>query len=198
MSAGTQRLQDGLPPETVVFWKAVAAAFPHLDSLGSWGDRSHQARASDHNRITSSGKVGPHAIDCMTADPTLHAAVVKWALLNRDRYGISLIISRRRKWSASSAWLPRPYFGTSSHNDHVHISNDGTVHSVPPRVIPADNRRELLLLPDGRICAWDGSMRDGARLVVHIHSIATVQAYMTRGYVQHTFDGTVVVTGEIT
>ena len=123
---GTQRIQADLPPETVELWLALVAEFPDLVSLGAWGNRSHAARRSDHNWITSSGKRGPRAIDCMTVDKNLHARIVAWATTPavRVRYGITLVISRRRKWSAKSGWKARPYLGTSGHFDHVHLSND--------------------------------------------------------------------------
>jgi hypothetical protein len=112
--AGTQHVQEGLPPDTVALWRAIATAFPQATALGAWGDRSHKARKSCHNT--------GHALDISTLDAKLHDAIVRWALLHRQQYGITLVISRRRKWSAKSGWTPRRYLGTSAHNDHVHLS----------------------------------------------------------------------------
>lgn len=114
--AGTQRMQVGLPARTQTAWKAIAARFPQVKGLGAWGDRSHMARKSCHN----SGK----AIDVMTTVVAEHEAIVAWALANRSKYGFTLIISRRRKWSAATGWKPKRYLGTSAHNDHVHLSVD--------------------------------------------------------------------------
>lgn len=112
--AGTQKMQSGLPATTQIAWKALAARFPKIRGLGAWGDRSHMARKSCHN----SGK----AIDAMTVIVAEHEAIVAWALANRAKYGITLIISQRKKWSAASGWKARPYLGASPHNDHVHLS----------------------------------------------------------------------------
>ena len=114
--AGTQRIQGGLPPRTVSAWHAIAARFPHIKGLGAWGDRSHMARKSCHNP----GK----AIDAMTTVAADHEAIVAWALANRSQFGFTLIISRRRKWSAATGWKPRPYLGASGHYDHIHLSVD--------------------------------------------------------------------------
>lgn len=116
--AGTQRIQADLPARTVAAWRAIAARFPQIKGLGAWGDRSHQARKSCHNT--------GHAIDAMTTKVEEHEAIVAWALARRTELGITLIISRRRKWSAASKWKPRPYLGTSGHYDHVHLSIDCT------------------------------------------------------------------------
>ena len=112
--AGTQKMQGGLPANTQIAWKTLAARFPKIRGLGAWGDPAHQARKSCHNP----GK----AIDAMTVIVAEHEAIVAWALANRAKYNITLIISRRRKWSAASGWKPRPYLGASPHNDHVHLS----------------------------------------------------------------------------
>lgn len=114
--AGTQRIQADLPPRTVAAWRAIATRFPGIKGLGAWGDRSHQARKSCHNT--------GHAIDAMTTKPEEHEAIVAWALARRSELGITLIISRRRKWSAATGWKPRPYLGRSPHTDHVHLSID--------------------------------------------------------------------------
>lgn len=112
--AGTQRMQTGLPLATQAVWREVARRWPRLTGLGAWGDRAHRARKSCHNRGL--------ALDCMTFDAATHAEIVQWALANRSQYKITLIISRRRKWSAATGWKPRPYVGASPHNDHVHLS----------------------------------------------------------------------------
>lgn len=114
--AGTQRIQADLPPRTAAAWRAIATRFPGVKGLGAWGDRSHKARKSCHNT--------GHAIDVMTTKVDEHEAIVAWALANRAKYGITLIISRRRKWSAAGKWKARPYLGTSPHTDHVHLSID--------------------------------------------------------------------------
>lgn len=112
--AGTQKIQGGLPAATVVAWRAIAKRFPKATGLGAWGDRAHQARKSCHNQ----GK----AVDVMTTNPALHKEIVAWALKERQTYGFTLIISRRRKWSAKTKWIGVPYLGTSPHTDHVHLS----------------------------------------------------------------------------
>lgn len=112
--AGTQPIQGGLPAQTKLAWKAIAKRFPNATGLGAWGDRSHRARKSCHN----TGR----AIDVMTYDKKLHGDIVAWAITNRAQFGFTLIISRRKKWSAATGWKPRPYLGASPHNDHVHIS----------------------------------------------------------------------------
>lgn len=117
--AGTQKMQGGLPAATQKVWKAVAKTFPKVTSLGAWGDTPHMARKSCHN----TGK----AVDVMTRDVATHAAIVKWALANRKELGISLIISRRTKWSAATGWKPKKYLGTSPHTDHVHLSVNCTL-----------------------------------------------------------------------
>ena len=114
--AGTQRMQGELPEATQRAWRLLAAAFPKIAGLGAWGDRTHNARKSCHN----TGK----AIDAMTKNTGTHAAIVKWALVNRSELGITLIISRRQKWSAATGWNPAPYRGLSPHTDHVHLSID--------------------------------------------------------------------------
>jgi hypothetical protein len=119
----TQRMQQGLPPMTQVVWRELAATFPRLTGLGAWGDRSHQARTSCHNLNTPAGpRTGPRAIDAMTTDRALGDAVVKWALLHRDRLDITVIIWWGQIWSARGNWKPRRYVGRSAHKDHVHLS----------------------------------------------------------------------------
>lgn len=63
--------------------------------------------------------------------------------------------------------------------------------------VPTTPVHDLLLLPDGRIVSWDGSMANGARQVSHVQSIGTVQRLLAEGWTQHPFNGTVNVTREI-
>lgn len=121
--AGTQRIQQGLPPATAAVWRELAQRFPKLTGLGAWGDRSHQARRSCHNRNTPAGaNTGPRAVDAMTRDRAMGDAVVKWALANRAQFGITTIIWWGQIWSAKNGWKPRRYIGRSAHKDHVHLS----------------------------------------------------------------------------
>lgn len=94
---------------------------------GIYGDDAHQKRESDHNSITTSGKIGPRAIDFMTARETERNALRALVLdpRFRKRYRISLFIDRRTLYSARNHWHGRPYNGTSPHVDHAHISCDG-------------------------------------------------------------------------
>lgn len=112
--AGTQRIQSGLPPETQRLWRAIAKEFPGVSRLGAWGDRNHALRKSCHN----TGR----AIDAMTTDPTTHAKLVAWGLAHRGEFGVTLIISRRQKWSKATGWKPAKYKGVSPHTDHIHFS----------------------------------------------------------------------------
>lgn len=63
-------------------------------------------------------------------------ALAAYALANADRLGITYVIWYRRIWSrerAGEGW--RPYSGTSSHTDHVHLSfssGGGTGGTVVP------------------------------------------------------------------
>lgn len=135
--AGNQTMQSDLPEVTKALWRWAARKFPYVAGLGSWGDRSHQARRSDHNYTTSSGKRGPRALDIMTNKPSEHDAIVAALLKDREVLGLSLIISRRRKRSPHTNWEPRMYFGISAHTDHVHASCDGTPSGSFPKPAPA-------------------------------------------------------------
>jgi hypothetical protein len=96
-------------------------------SQGIYGDAAHGKRLSDHNRVTTSGKPGPRAIDVMTNSEDRHRDLVLLLLDEqfRDLFEISLIISRRRIWSPRHSWLMRPYTGSNPHLDHLHVSCDG-------------------------------------------------------------------------
>lgn len=122
------RLQAGLPPLTQTVAQELQHNFPGLRGIGCWGDDAHARAKSCHNAIrdkrTGRVLIGPRACDAMTTDPDLHAAIVAWALKNRARLKITLIISRRRKWSAKTGWMAARYLGRSPHTDHVHLSID--------------------------------------------------------------------------
>ena len=52
-------------------------------------------------------------------------------------------------------------------------------------------RRDLLLLPDGHIVAWRGEVVDGRRVVTHVGTIPEVEAMLRGGWVQYPYAGPV-------
>jgi hypothetical protein len=114
------RMQHGLPGITQDLWEELDRRWgTRILGLQAWGDAAHRQSKSDHNT--------GYAIDVMTRDVPLQDEVVSWALLptTRTSYRVSLVISRRRKWSAATKWRPAQYLGVSPHTDHVHISVRG-------------------------------------------------------------------------
>lgn len=52
--------------------------------------------------------------------------------------------------------------------------------------------REVLRLPDGRLCVWDGQTNAaGARVVRHVTTIPAVESLLREGWVQHDYSGPV-------
>jgi hypothetical protein len=111
---GNQRVQGGLPAGTALLWKVTAKAFPQLSGAGAWGDRSHQARKSDHN--------DGYAVDFMTTNKQFGDRVLAWLLLHRFEHQISYIIWWGRIYSPKNGWKGARYVGRSAHKDHLHVS----------------------------------------------------------------------------
>lgn len=57
------------------------------------------------------------------------------------------------------------------------------------------NPKLILHTPDGRLLAWSGAMKDGARIVRHIQTIPDAEALLAAGWHQVDYSGTVAVTG---
>lgn len=114
-----------LPVVTSRLSSAVHSLWPQVPQ-GIYGDAAHAKRESDHNRVTTSGKTGPRAIDFMGALEDQRNDLRAWILQPRIRriYRISLFIDRRTLYSARNGWRGRPYHGESPHIDHAHISCD--------------------------------------------------------------------------
>jgi hypothetical protein len=87
-------------------WRAFARVFAL-----PMGGRAPRSNPSDH-------PVGK-AIDVMTTNPALHAAIIAFF---KTLPGAKYWISRGMIGSASQGWKPRPYGGPNPHTDHVHTS----------------------------------------------------------------------------
>lgn len=108
----------------------VNAKYPGRDkaSDGWIGDAAHRASASDHN---------PNSADVVCAldiDTDLGGGDNAHSLADRLRANrhtdLKYIISNRRIAGAWTGWAWTPYFGSSPHTSHVHVSvgrgNDGS------------------------------------------------------------------------
>lgn len=87
--------------------------FPEIKDMGTWGDKSHQARVSDHN-TGDAWDVGVPSSSGKTLVEKLRGEA-------KDR-NIKYIIYNGKIWNptVSSEW--RDYTGPDKHTDHAHIS----------------------------------------------------------------------------
>lgn len=115
----------GLPAVTAALSGELRSRWPGVH-LGIYGDAAHQARPSDHNLVTTSGKKGPRAIDFMSVNQPVRDDLRRLILTPafRVEHRISLFIDRGVIYSLRHAWRPRPYTGADPHISHAHISCD--------------------------------------------------------------------------
>jgi hypothetical protein len=131
----------GLNPHVTAFIAKVNKAYPARGraSDGTWGDKAHQARKSDHNTgdavdIThdpGSGADGDTIAAMALKDPN-----VKYVIWNRQIYNTS-----------KPGW--RPYTGSNPHTKHVHVSFKRTTKRVA-QGDPAPRRRPKTKTPRRR------------------------------------------------
>lgn len=105
-------------------------------SDGGIGDTSHAARPSGHNPDETGNPEdtdADHVNDVRARDfdkdlnrPGLTMEMVCQYLVRECRAGritwIKYIIFNRRKWSAITGWVTRPYTGSNPHDKHMHVS----------------------------------------------------------------------------
>ena len=156
--------EQGLSPDASRLMRCVAAAWPQIRTIGGLrpGDpRDHgTGRAVD---VMIPGWTTPAGVD------TGHE-IAEWARTNAARLGVTYVIWQRRIWSVArtnQGWRncsqgscydgPNP---TSAHEDHVHISVNGTTSTD----ITGDTSDEVALPVDkGTYRLTAGFGRSGSR-----------------------------------
>lgn len=103
----------GINPYVSATEKDIFNQFP-VTNLGIWGDKSHQARKSDHN----TGDAQDFGVGDISVGNQLASKLVTEAKQRNIKY----IIFNGKIWNPSISNEWRPYNGTSSHSDHVHVS----------------------------------------------------------------------------
>jgi len=113
------RFDLGVNPEVTKLEKDLKAIYKdRVNTVGIWGDSSHQQRRSDHNE--------GNALDTSIISPT---GVVDTALGNEiaqkiineaDKRSVTYIIFNKREWTRKRGW--HPYTGDNPHVTHVHTS----------------------------------------------------------------------------
>jgi hypothetical protein len=86
----------------------------NVTNLGIWGDKSHQARKSDHN----TGDAQDFGFD---TPETANSLVQKLQSEAGDRK-IKYIIYNGKIWNPSVSEEWRPYRGSNPHSTHIHVS----------------------------------------------------------------------------
>lgn len=105
--------QAGINPAVTATEKDIFSSFP-VTNLGIWGDKSHQARKSDHNT--------GDAQDFGIADKNVGNMLAEKLRAEAKQRNVKYIIFNRRIWNPSISNEWRPYTGDNPHSDHVHVS----------------------------------------------------------------------------
>lgn len=106
-------IQAGINPYVTATEKDIFNQFP-VTNLGIWGDKSHQARKSDHNT--------GDAQDFGIKDAAIGDQLTKKLITEAKQRNIKYIVFNGKIWNPSISNEWRPYKGSNPHSDHVHVS----------------------------------------------------------------------------
>jgi len=113
----------GANPMAEETWNEYSQEFKGLTNLGIWGDKSHQARKSDHNT--------GDALDFGIKDINQGSAVVQKLIEDAKNKNVKYIIFNNKIWNPSISNDWRPYTGKDPHTGHVHVSFNRSESSTP-------------------------------------------------------------------
>jgi hypothetical protein len=105
-------LQGGGNSNIYTLWDQLTQSYPGLTNQGIWGDKSHQARKSDHNT--------GDAIDIGVPDIQGGTSIADEILKMAPDRNVKYVIFNRQIWNPAQGW--HPYKGENPHDQHIHVS----------------------------------------------------------------------------